>query len=206
MLSTLYDHGNFFEVMKLQTRDKAVSILRGQAASWINFSYRGTTVKPGDFTAIATALEKNQIYMDIDFNGYRNGAAYWPANTTINGCKVNGKFRFGMGSSDLNRVESKALLIHEAVHAALDLRSQSSITVLRSECAAYIAQQLWHKAVMTEWLPDTGKKFKCAATCAKAFWDGKQPKDDHMIELEWAIMSDPDYGWKVATEKTGYDG
>ncbi len=206
MQPPLYDFGNFFEQMKASTRDRAVSILRGQAASWIRFSYRGTTVDSGDFTTVAKALEKNQIYMDIDFYKYRTGAEYWPANTTINGCKVNGKFRFGMGSSDLTRVESKALLIHEAVHAALDLRSQSSITVLRSECVAYIAQQLWHKAVTTEWLPDTGKKFKYAAICAGYFWDAKLPKDDDMLMLEASIMGDAAYGWKVAWEKTGYDG
>ncbi|MBL8214458.1 MAG: hypothetical protein JNK87_27295, partial [Bryobacterales bacterium] len=183
-----------------------VNILRGQAASWINFSYRGTTVKAGDFTAVATALEKNKIYMDIDNYKYRNGAEYWPANTTINGCKVTGRFVFGMGSSDLSRVESKALLIHEAVHAALDMRSQSSITVLRSECVAYIAQQLWHKAVTTEWLPDAGHKFKHAATCAGYFWDAKQPAEGDMLMLEAAIMGDKEYGWKVAWEKTGYDG
>lgn len=206
MSSTLYDYGNFFEYLKTVTRDRAVSILRGQAASWINFSYRGTTVKASDFTAVASALEKNTIYMDIDYYQYRTGAEYWPANTTINGCKVTGKFRFGMGSSELTRVESKALLIHEAVHAALDQRSQSSITVLRSECVAYIAQQLWHKAVTTEWLPDTGKKFKHAAICARSFWDAKQPKDEDMLMLEAAIMGDKEYGWKVAWEKTGYDG
>lgn len=206
MSSTLYDYGSFYEYMKVQARDRAVSILRGPAASWINFSYRGTTVQAGDFTAIASALEKNKIYMDIDFYQYRTGGEYWPANTTINGCKVNGKFKFGMASSELSRVESKALLIHEAVHAALDLRSQSSITVLRSECVAYVAQQLWHKAVTTDWLPDKGNKFKYAAVCAGYFWDAKQPKDNDMLNLEASIMGDPDYGWKVAWEKTGYDG
>jgi hypothetical protein len=185
-------------------RDRCINILRGGWSKLVYFTFAGVTIQPGDFETVATALEQNKIMVEIDYNYWSLGE-YRSANKTIHGQAISGKLVLGSGTSLLSYTTQQALLVHEAVHAAMDLKSKSSMTVLVSECLAYIVQQMFHKMTTAEFIKG-GRKFDVSAILADKYMHGGTPKDETLAALAEALASDPDYGVKALSAKAQFNG
>jgi hypothetical protein len=185
-------------------RDRCINILRGGWVPYVNFTFAGVPVQPGDFETVATALGQNRIMVEIDYNYWSLGE-YRSANKTVYGQSISGKLMLGSGTALMSYTTHQALLVHEAVHAAMDLKSKSSMTVLVSECLAYIAQQIFHKITTDEFIKGD-RKFDIAAICADKYLHRDHPSDETLKALAGALASDPDYGVKALSAKAQFNG
>ena len=126
--------------MSLQA--KILRVLRNSDTQRIRFSFRGVTaitisVNGGSFRQVAEAIESGDIAVIEDRTSVPAGTgSYSGAGATV-GTGRSGTFRMGR-LPDYSRAFD-ALVVHEAVHASLDL-SRSVVPALDSETAGYIAQ------------------------------------------------------------------
>lgn len=119
-------------------KQQMLQILRSNETRRIHFSFRGTTgatvaVGPADFQRVADALDNDRIAIvegqfatDIAmYSAFASGT--WAANT------------FYLGANPRYSRSFNALIVHESVHAAYDLR-RVTIPWIDNEAAAYVAQ------------------------------------------------------------------
>lgn len=188
-------------------RDNALWVLRTNTATLMNFTLMGYHVRPGDYKAVETALVNGNIYVDIDYGTVSKGE-YQSTNHTVNGETYSGRFILGSSTCFMSQATQWALFIHEATHAAMDLRSKSSMSILHSECLAYFAQQLYYqRATGGDYIADNGgHKFECARKCVEKFLKDGWVDDQSTTMLKAAIMGDSDYGWGSVYVKADYRG
>lgn len=112
------------------------------------------------------------------------------------------EFRFPLPRSE----GEHALIVHEGVHAALDVRKEAGITTEQDEGLAFVAQSLW---VLQRQGLDGGplktgpggtamedKILDVAWNIAISIDGGGEPLAEDIEDLEWLISQDPIYGRK----------
>ncbi len=122
----------------MSVRDQMLEILRSNETRRIHFSFTGTTggtvsVGPSDFQLVADALASNRIAVvegrfDRDIAMY---SAFASGDSDAN--------TFYLGQNPRSSRSFNALIVHESVHAAFDLR-RVTIPWVDNEAAAYVAQ------------------------------------------------------------------
>ena len=126
----------------MNLREKILRVLRSSDTQRIRFSFNGVTaititINGSSFRQVAEAIENGDIHVAEDRNSVPRGSgSYSGAGATV-GPSRSGTFRMGR-LPDYSRAFD-ALVVHEAVHASLDL-THSVIPYLDSETAGYIAQ------------------------------------------------------------------
>ena len=93
----------------------------------------GHTITGGTLAAVANRVLEGDIDVVVDSNIAAGGAEYDSGTNTFH-------LSFRRASSR----SQKALIVHEAVHAALDMKAASGMTIAQSESLAYVVQAYYH--------------------------------------------------------------
>jgi hypothetical protein len=109
----------------------ALQILRDPIASSMTFSAGGLQLGPGDILSVASAIESGHITV------IHRPCMRWTAQYR-SGTKNQLLIPFASSPA----LGMRALMVHEAVHAAMDL-DRTPLTMQQSEALAYIAQALY---------------------------------------------------------------
>lgn len=135
-----------------------LQVLRGGASQRVNFTIssggKTITVNGSTFRRVAQAIESGTVSLTIlpqsqmPLNG--SGAVYYsvagvsnnPAYVNLYGANISANSLFSQES--FGRVE-EGMLIHESVHASLDLTRSSGILTVFEEAACYIAEVLHNR-------------------------------------------------------------
>jgi hypothetical protein len=108
-------------------------LLRGDQAQAILVNLFGFTVGADDYTAVADAIEANNI--GVYFDGNRR---VFPGTALI--AKYNSVWdAFIFTFNNFQNLEQTALAVHESTHAGMDIQS-ADITTVDNEALAYTAQ------------------------------------------------------------------
>jgi hypothetical protein len=110
-------------------KQAVLTVLRDSVARNLHFKIGRMELQRGDMLAVAQAIAQGRIHVIHRPSG-GHMAAYWADN------------RFVIPFGQLPPVGSRALIVHEAVHAAMDMR-RVPLTMEESEGMAYIAQALY---------------------------------------------------------------
>ena len=110
-------------------KQAVLTVLRDPVASNLHFKIGSNELKSGDLLAVARAIEQGQIQVI-----HRPSGGHMAVYRTDN--------RLVIPFGQLPPVGNRALIVHEAVHAAMDMR-RVPLTMEESEGMAYIAQALY---------------------------------------------------------------
>jgi hypothetical protein len=125
-----------------KVRDWAVEVINAGQSHVKRFTVKGHAVNPSELVQVAKALKDGRIWLcylppDTDFH-----AGYVPGGYILIERKI--------GAGGLVRTQSR--LIHEAVHAAFDMRGGSSayqMSTFDDEMCAYTAEGMYLRRVGT---------------------------------------------------------
>lgn len=110
-------------------RAAALAVLNDPIAQNIAFKIGGLELRPGDITSVAMAIASGKITV-IHRPCLGHIAQYWTDN------------RFVIPFDKVPPVGGRALVVHEAVHAAMDIR-KVPLTMEQSEVMGYVGQALY---------------------------------------------------------------
>lgn len=120
------------------SRQQVLNILRGTYASRVRFSLafggRTLAVNRSTFERVASAIENGGVNLNITTTMTTSGAGaeYNSATNTLSVPPIHGRIQ-------------EAYLIHESVHASLDLTRSTGLKVPLDEAACYIAEVLFYR-------------------------------------------------------------
>lgn len=175
-------------------------IFRDPLNSNIKFHILSASIKPSDFTDLATAIWDDRMSVEQDSKAL-----------------LDAEYRFGpnklvVKNANITDFLSEALIIHEGVHAINDMKKRGSLPAVDDEVAGYVAQALYvrghGKAKKGEYIthPVTTKQdiFKAAFALAERILE-KKSYWQQIITLREAIYADPDYAANLKQKRT-FDG
>jgi len=113
-----------------EAKQLILSVLRDPGAGQVKFKIGTFELRAGDLTLVAQAIATGKITVIHRPSG-GHMASYW-----------SGFNRFVIPYYQNASVNDKALIIHEAVHAAMDIRKMPQ-TMEQAEAIAYIAQAMY---------------------------------------------------------------
>lgn len=123
--------------MSLQLR--VASVLRGPRIDRINFYLGGLHISPQKLRAVGDAIASGQISVVIQSTGTLLSAAYSPHSN-----------RMTLSNNQVtDTVIGQAGIVHEGVHALVDLYRCTNITVLDDEAVAYLTGVIYLRAAHT---------------------------------------------------------
>ncbi len=106
-----------------------------QTHNEINFSLSSVDFNPDRLRAVGEAIDARRIFVE-----YNSAAATWALYRSIED-----KLVVGITSSVIGRsnVPYAALIIHEGIHASMDICNAGWMGIQTSEAAGYIAQYIY---------------------------------------------------------------
>jgi hypothetical protein len=172
--------------------------LMDPATGEINFSCCGIHVSASELQSVYWALNAYQLNIEIH-RSQRSGYAFYSYQTDT----------FKFQSSDFGSTDrkEKALMVHECVHAMLDLLRLRFFRTSAGETVGYVTQALFIKYAGAE-IPDDDYPILVAAReVAKTIWDRPGATAD-ATALENVIRNHPDYKKEIAAMNNmrSYDG
>jgi len=100
-------------------------------------------ISADQFKKVAQALDSGKITVESD-RGLETDAKYDPDKNCINVLSFN--------TVDYSHADSKGILVHEAVHAIIDI-NQWDVTQISSEAAGYLAQVMYRRLCADNMVP-----------------------------------------------------
>ena len=100
----------------------------------VSFDQGGMSVRPSSFAEVAKAIEDTRI--DVIVVEKLSSAGVYDA----------AKDRIELRAPEVNSITRKALVVHECLHAWMDVRALKNIKVKTSEAAAYLAQCIFARS------------------------------------------------------------
>ena len=182
-------------------RRSVLNVLADPKLSRIDFTYRSYRVNWRLLIAVANRIIDRIIDVRYD-STLKNAAEYDYGDDVM-------FLRFKSGLSETQR----ALVVHEAVHAGLDVKKAGDLDGSEAEAAAYLAQAIYAMAIFPpgDVLIDSDAFmqaiFDRAWHVAEQLAAGKKFSELslEMYALESAVASSPKYK-KTAGKPSGYDG
>lgn len=164
------------------------------------FSIGGYTIGP--FSLMSVGVYVSQGKIGVDYRQSLKGEAEYDSTTNT----------FHVGFTTATGKVRRGLIIHEAVHAALDAEGAKNIKRQDSEAMAYIAQCQFVRALTNksgERLysdePDRDAVFEVGWALAKKIADGGSLNGTDIQKMRDAVARHPFYK-DNATQKAGFDG
>lgn len=114
---------------------KVAAIFEGPRIARIHFRLGRLEVSPARLRGVGKAIKKGDIHVVIAKTGKLLSAAYSPHSDT-----------FTLPDDKLASVNSQAAVLHEGIHALVDLYKCKEVTVLNDEAAAYLAEVIYLRA------------------------------------------------------------
>ncbi|MBI3281292.1 MAG: hypothetical protein HYZ57_15765 [Acidobacteria bacterium] len=186
----------------LALRREVAWALSGPVVARLNVTHAGYFIRGTTLAAIANRVLDGEIGVIVDPKLSSGDAEYDSGTDT-----------FHLGFRRASTTTRKGLVVHEAVHAALDMKAASSITVAESESLAYVVQSYYvrehtinpESVRLTSADPLKDKVYEIAWDMAAALAGGKQPTAVEWLALDHAVRRHPEYK-KTAGNKAGFDG
>mgnify|MGYP001557670159 CR=1 FL=1 len=182
-------------------RSTIVAVLTDVAINRIRINLRGVTITPTMIREIRDLTRAGQI--DVEHVPGQSTPAIYNSNEN----------KFYLNFSRTGRMSQRALIIHEAIHAACDRANFDHMLINTSEAAAYIGQCVYmivkENAGQGERLghedPTRDRVFELAWGCARTIASGGQPSHSDIEQLRSAILQHPYYS-QNGTQNAGYNG
>lgn len=186
----------------LALRRVVTGALSGPVINRISVSHAGQHITGRSLVLVANRVIDREIGVVVDAKLGAGSAEYNSGTDT-----------FHLGFSSAASVTRKGLIVHEAVHAALDLHAASGMTIAQSESLAYVVQSFYvreHTADpdaerLTDPHPLKDKVYEIAWDMAGMLARGSQPATLHWNALDSAVRRDPRYK-KNAANTANFDG
>lgn len=174
-------HPNTLDDNDEAARKIVLRTLLGATAQKVHFSLSGARVWPGDMSAIASYIMQNKIRVRFD-KTIAPRARYRPRGVDANS--------MALGSLASGSAE-RALIVHEAVHAMQDVRSEG-FNIRRAETMAHVAQCLYllHEGHSS---PPVGTIFQKAWLAATNIFYSGSASDEDASDVYDAVGRDPVY-------------
>lgn len=186
----------------LALRRLVVEALSSPVVNRISVTHAGHTITGRSLAAVANRVIDREIGVVVDAK-VGSGEAEYDSGTDT----------FHLGFTSAATRTRKALIIHEAVHAALDLQTASGVSIAQSESLAYVVQCYYVREHtlnpdserLTSTNPLKDKVYEIAWDMAATLAKRKQPESLHWSALDSAIRRHPTYK-KNAGKNAGFDG
>ena len=107
-----------------------LAVLREAIASNLTYTVGGVSLRPGDLVGVSDAIEFGKIKLL-----HRPRLGHMAVYDSV-------RNRIGIPFASKPSVHDQALIVHECVHAAMDIR-KVKLTAIESEIMAYVAQALF---------------------------------------------------------------
>jgi hypothetical protein len=196
-------------------KDQIAGVMKDLYAKRVNFHLGHLHVNGAEFPSIAKLIEGDKIKCYADVPTVPAGQAQYRSD--------HDSLLFGTGVTipRLQDIWFRALILHEGVHAYVDLKTGKSkaTTFLTDECAGYIAQVIYLRyrgGNTSHWSPtmhavlyytqELVRKFNMESGRTRIRWV-------HYEDLRRRIQSDPMYitkgkkiPWKMKTHADGIKG
>lgn len=186
----------------LDLRRLVTSALADNVVSRVNVFHAGHTISVRSLHSIANRVIDREIGVVRNAKLKEHQAEYVPGTNT-----------FHLGFDSAPSRERKGLIVHEAVHAALDMQKASGMLISEAESFAYVVQcfyvREYQKHIDNSRLTDPvvakDKVYELAWEMAATLAKGTQPDFYAWHELDKAVCEHPDYK-KNAGDFAEYDG
>jgi hypothetical protein len=180
--------------------DKVAAIFEGPRVARIDFRLGRLEVSPKRLRGVGKAIKKGDIKVEVA-TGTLLGAAYDPHDDTLM-----------VPDDKLASVVSQAGVLHEGVHALVDMYKCKEVTVLNDEAAAYLAEAIYLRAAHS-WVNGGAAEmaiYDAADQIAKAHnlynKRGVRLSNDDVADLRAAIHKHPAYSSIGAKQMTSGHG
>jgi len=181
--------------------DKVAAIFEGPQAARIHFRLGRLEVSPQRLRGVGAAIRKGRIKIEVAKTGKLLSAAYHPHGDTLT-----------LGDDKLASVSSRAAVLHEGIHALVDMYKCKEVTVLNDEAAAYLAEAIFLRASHS-WINGGAAEmaiYNAADQVAKAHdlysRRGVKLSTDDVADLRAAIHKHPAYSGIGLKQKTSGHG
>lgn len=133
--------------------EQVAAVFFGPRIDRIDFKLGPLEVSPKRLQGVGRAIRRGAIAVEVESTGRLLSAAYSPHRD-----------RMTLRSDRIGGVVMQASILHEGVHALVDLYRCTQLTVLDDEAAAYLAEAVYLKAAHT-WVrgPDASADIYLAA-------------------------------------------
>jgi hypothetical protein len=111
------------------------AIFEGPRVARIHFRLGRLEISPQRLRGVGKAIKKGDIKVEVHTGGKLLGAAYDPHDDTLM-----------VPDDKLASAVSQAGVLHEGIHALVDMYKCKEVTVLNDEAAAYLAEVIYLKA------------------------------------------------------------
>lgn len=187
---------------ELALRHMVTSALSGGVVARVNVRHVGRVITGGTLAAVANRVIDGEIGVVVDPSLKSYEAEYDHGTDT---------FHFGFSSAPSRT--KKGLIVHEAVHAALDLKGASSILVAESESLAYVVQCYYvrehtrnpEESRLSSENELKDKVYEIAWGMAGKLAHREQPSSIEWLALDNAVRHHPKYK-KTAWNEAGFNG
>ena len=185
----------------MSVADKVAAIFTGPEVAKIHFRLGRLEVSPQRLRGVGEAIKKGAIEVVVATSGGMLSAAYSPHPD-----------RMTIPDDKLTSNTSRSGILHEGVHALVDIYNCKEVLVLDDEVAAYIAETIYLKALGAKISGDAAamKIYKAADAVAQAHGlykkRGVRLKLSDVDELRKAIHAHPAYSGIKAGAKTSGHG
>jgi hypothetical protein len=186
----------------LALRQEVAFALAGPVVARVNVLHGGRAVIGRSLAAVGVRVLEGDIGVTIDPSLNSDEAEYNSGTNTLH-----------LGFRRAPTWTKKALIVHEAVHAVLDMRAASGLTIAESESLAYVVQCFYmHEHTpdpTTERLEDDNERkdhvYEIAWGMAAKLARGTQPSATEWLALDHAVRRHPKYK-KTAGNTADFDG
>jgi hypothetical protein len=182
--------------------DKVAAIFEGSRVARIHFRLGRLEVSPQRLRGVGKAIKEGDIKVEIEKgSGKLLSASYHPHSDTLT-----------VPDDKLATVATQAGVLHEGIHALVDMYKCKEVTVLNDEAAAYLAEVIYLRAAHS-WInggPAEMAIYNAADQIAKTH-DlygklGVTLSLDQVADLRAAISKHPAYSGIDAKQKTSGHG
>jgi hypothetical protein len=185
----------------MSAADKVAAIFDGPRIARIHFRLGRLEVSPQRLRCVGKAIKKGDIHVEVAKTGKLLSAAYSPHSDTLT-----------IPDERLATVSSQAGVLHEGIHALVDMYKCKEVTVLNDEAAAYLAEVIYLRAGHN-WINGGAAEmaiYNAADQVAKAhdLYNklGVQLSSGDVADLRQAIHAHPAYSSIGAKQKTSGHG
>jgi hypothetical protein len=187
----------------LALRQMVAFALTGGLLSRLSVRHKGQSITGTSLAAIGVKVLRGDIHVVVDPSKGANEAEYDSGSDT-----------FLLGFRRATTTTKKALLAHEAVHAALDNRSAPGMKIKHSEALGHVVQCYYVRGQMRD--PDSGKRISSTDPGRDKVWElawdmagtllnNKQPTPIEWLALDNRFTGHPDYK-DIADDEAFFDG
>lgn len=187
-------------VLNLNAKEATLAALQDPSVEKIKFTVDGFSISPENYEEVNDAIVSGSITVRYDgsLKNPQTGLPYCQYNPLSDILTV------GFGSSA--SANTRAIIIHEATHAACDIDIFTSMTNTTSEILAYIAQTIVMTTYFPEALPIQSDPIIAASQpLATIVLSGGSLGNDKLTYIRKAIQNHPMYS-STARENCRWDG